>query len=152
MAVKEKETEARRIAQEIRDAEELLKNGDDIYDRPESIDFYTMKRVTEMRLLESVQIAERKISDIKKSLTETHITLKMLEVTNPQYDVEWIDRYNKERSKTSLPAFVPGEHQFDELCAVTLNDLSEKYPEIYLLAKKKLSECGKQEKSEKDAK
>lgn len=142
-AVKEKELEAKRIAKEIKEAEEALKNGSDIYDNPESLDFYTMKRVTEMRLFEAHQIALRKLQELESSMNETHMILRMLEVQNPGYPNEWIDVYNKERSKTSLPAFIPSEKQFERYDETTLDGLFEKYPELVDKVKTQMSTYGK---------
>lgn len=142
-AVKEKELEAKRIAKEIKEAEEALKNGSDIYDNPESLDFYTMKRVTEMRLFEAHQIALRKLQELESSMNETHMILRMLEVQNPCYPNEWIDVYNKERSKTSLPAFIPSERQFERYDETTLDGLFEKYPDLVDKVKTQMSTYGK---------
>jgi len=142
-ATKEKEAEGRRIAKEIKEAEDALKNGDDIYDNPESLDFYTMKRVTEMRLFESYQISLRKLQEIEKSLTETHMILRMLEVSNQDYNDLWLNTYNKERAKTSLPAFIPGGTQFKKYEETTLDGLCKDHPDIIEKVKTQLSSYGK---------
>lgn len=142
-AVKEREAEARRIAKEIKEAEDALKNGSDIYDNPDSLDFYTMKRVTEMRLTEAYQIAMRKLKELENSMIETHIILRTLEITNPDYNDQWIDVYNKERSKTSLPNFIPSEKHFEKYESTQLSELIENYPELYEKAKKQMDTYGK---------
>jgi hypothetical protein len=142
-AVKEREAEARRIAKEIKEAEDALKNGSDIYDNPESLDFYTMKRVTEMRLTEAYQIAMRKLKELENSMIETHITLRTLEINQPDYSQQWIDVYNRERSKTSLPNFIPSEKQFEQYESTSLAELTEKYPELFEKVKKQMSTYGK---------
>lgn len=142
-ASKEKEAESRRIAKEIREAEEALKTGDDIYDNPESLDFYTMKRVTEMRLFESYQISLRKLQEIESSLTETHMILRTLEVHNSDYNDKWLEVYNKERAKTSLPMFIPGGKQFEKYESTTLESLNEEHPELVEKVKTQLSSYGK---------
>ena len=142
-AVKEKEAEARRIAREIKESEEALKNGDDIYDKPESLDFYTMKRVTEMRLFESYQISLRKLKEIEDSMIETHMILRISEVDHPEYSGEWLDIYNRERAKTSLPAFVPNERQFERYDSTTLSQLFEENPELAEKVKTQMGTYGK---------
>lgn len=127
-AVKEKEEYAKKIATEIRDAEERLKNGPDIYDDCESLDFYAMKRVTEMRLTEAYHASLRKIEELENKVGEQRIILKTLEKNHPNYKGEWVDVYNRERSKTSLPQFIPGETQFNEYDNITLEDLVSKFP------------------------
>jgi hypothetical protein len=98
-AVKQKEQEARRIANEIREAEDNLKNGSDIYDNPDSLEFYSMKRVTEMRITEAYQYQLRKIKELEKKLGEQRIILKRLEKDHSNYSSEWVDIYNIERKK-----------------------------------------------------
>lgn len=147
-AVKEKEAESRRIARELRDAEEKLKEGGDIYDNPESLDFYTMKRVTEMRLAEAVDIAQRKVDDLTVTLAKTHILLRRLETMNPQHVEGWVDNYNRERSKTSLPDFVPGEDQFSRYDATTLAQLEADYPELAATVTKEMGTYGVQDENE----
>ena len=142
-AVKERESEARRITRELQEAEEALKTGDDIYDKPESLDFYTMKRVTEMRVAEAVQIQQRKLDELRKTLVETHMILHRLEIPNPQYSSEWVDNYNRERAKTSLPDFVPGGKQFAAYDSTTLGGLEEDFPEIVETVTKKMGTYGK---------
>lgn len=125
---KQKEAETRRIANEIRDAEERLTKGKDIYDDCESIDFYTMKRVTEMKLHETYQTQIMKLKELESKIGEQRIILKTLERNHPTYTNEWIGVYNDERKKTSLPNFIPGETQFDEFESLTLENLLDKFP------------------------
>jgi len=129
--VHEREAEARKIAKELQENAEALKTGKDIYDCPESLNFYTMKRVTEMKLLEAVLIQERKLNETKNLLIKTHMILRLLEKDNPQYASEWIDNYNNERRKTSLPDFVASTKQFDRYDSTSLEKLQEEYPEIF---------------------
>jgi len=141
--VKEKEKESRRLANEIREAEEALKTGDDIYDKPESLDFYTMKRVTEMRIVEAVEIAERKLKELYNTLAETHMILHILDEKNPEYKNEWIDNYNFERSKTSIQPFVPSSKQFELFENSNLEKLREEHPTIAEKVDEKMKTYGK---------
>src|SRR5579862_736211 len=124
---KQREAETRRIANEIKDAEERLIKGSDIYDDCESINFYTMKRVTEMKLHETYQIQVAKLKELESKIGEQRIIVKRLERDHPNYTNEWIDTYNAERKKTSLPVFIPGETQFEEYESLTLEDLLAKF-------------------------
>lgn len=128
-AVKEKEAEARRLARQIREAETKLKEGGDIYDDPEAIDFYVMKRVTEMKLYDTLDSHMLKIDELRKKLGEQRIILKRLEINHPDYKEKWLDVYNKERLKISLPKMIPGESQFADYESETLESLLSKYPE-----------------------
>jgi hypothetical protein len=110
-AVKEKEAERRRIAREIREREEECRNND-IYNDVESLTFYAMKRVTEMRLTEEIQNKIKQLESVRKSLIDTRNLLKGLEEKYPTYSDLWIDRYNEERKKGGVPEFVPAEDQF----------------------------------------
>lgn len=141
-AVKEREAEQRRLAREIKEAEEALKTKGDIYDKPESLEFYTMKRVTEMRLVESADAYKRKLEDINKLISETHVFLRTLEQNYPQYADEWLECYNAERRKTSLPDFVPNSTQFDQYDATSLEQLKSEFPEVYSKAMEKMSSYG----------
>lgn len=129
-ATKKKEADSRRIQKEITEAQEQLEKGGDIYDDEENIRFYTMKRVTEMRLDESYQIQLIKLEELKKKRDEQRIIVKKLEKMYPSYSDEWLNVYNDERKKTSLPKFIPGETQFVDYNRVTLDELLEKYPHL----------------------
>lgn len=126
-AVKEKEKEHAKIAKELREAEDRLKNGGDIYDDCESIKFYTMKRVTEMTLMETRKAQLQKIDEMEKKIAEQRIILKRLEAKYPNYSDEWVDTYNEERKKTGITTFIPGERQFDEYNKANLEELLAKY-------------------------
>jgi hypothetical protein len=125
---KEKEKEAKKIAKELKEAEEKLKEGD-IYDDETSVTFYSMKRVTEMKVHEAYQAQLLKLKQLEKTLGEQRIILKRLEQNNPDYRDQWLDVYNAERDKTKLPKFIPGETQFDEYVSLTLETLLERFPE-----------------------
>lgn len=126
-AVKEKEKEHAKIARELRDAEDRLKNGGDIYDEPESIKFYAMKRVTEMTLMETRKAQLQKIVEMEKKIAEQRIILKRLERDHPEYAEEWVGVYNEERKKTGISTFIPGERQFEDYDSSNLEDLLQKY-------------------------
>jgi len=122
-AIKEKEREAARIANELKEAEKKLENEGDIYDNPDSLRFYAMKRVTEMTLMETFKAQRAKMELMDKKIAEQRIILKRLENLHPEYKVDWFDEYNNERKKSGIAAFIPGEKQFDEYEAANLEDL-----------------------------
>jgi hypothetical protein len=127
-AIKEKNEDDARKMKEIREGEKNLKEGGDIYDDPTSINFYVMKRVTEMKLYETLQIHLAKMEEMRKKLGEQRIILKELEIDSPEYKKQWLGVYNESRTKISLPKLIPGEHQFDDYESETLDVLLSKYP------------------------
>lgn len=113
-AMREKEAEQRKIIREVKERKEELENDGDIYDHPESLKFYSMKRVTELRLMETRDAYMKNIDSIKEKLEITQKELYKLSLANPQYTDEWIDCYNEERKKAGVPNYVPSEEQMEE--------------------------------------
>lgn len=110
-AIKQKMQEQRTLQNQLREREEELKSGD-IYDDPSSLDFYSMKRVTEITLGEAIITQRRTLENTIANLEKVRTELKLLERLNPSYTEEWIDRYNVERRKGGIPDFIPSEKQF----------------------------------------
>jgi len=106
-AAKETEKEQQRIMREVRERTEEVKNSKDYNDDTEHIDYYTMKRVTWMRLIEERQILEMKIKSINEKARDTRKLLFGMEKRHPEYETSWIDHYNVERRKTKIPDHVP---------------------------------------------
>lgn len=106
-AAKEKEKEQQRIMREIKEREEEVKNAKDYNDDTDHLDYYTMKRVTWMRLVEEKQILQKKIESVEEKVKETRKLLFQLEKRNPGHLGEWIDHYNKERRKAKIPDYIP---------------------------------------------
>ena len=129
-AIKQKEKNDERKIKELQEAERKLKEDGDIYDRPESIEYYTMKRVTEITLYQSYQGYLNKLKELEKKLYQTRIELKKIELNHKEYSSEWVSVYNIERSKTRLSKFIPGETQFEDYESQTLEELLQKYPDI----------------------
>ncbi len=125
-AVKQKEGDQRRIMKELKEREEEVRE-EDIYDDPTSLKYYSMKRVTEMRLTEACDINRKKYEKTEHNQTKVRIELKRLEQDNPQYADQWIECYNKEREKSGIFEYVPGENEFEEYEKTTLADLEEKF-------------------------
>ena len=122
-AIKDKEKEDQKKIQEIKEAEERLVEGGDIYDNQDSLKFYTMKRVTDMTLYETNRAQYLKLRSIQKTLIEQRILLKNLEEKHPEYSTSWVELYNQERKKSGITTFVPGETQFEEYESLSLDDL-----------------------------
>ena len=104
-AVKEKEEENAKIMKELRDKEEELKK--DVYDDQTSLDFYTMQRVTDLRLNENLDIYYKKIEEIKGKIVNTRKISKNLEKDHPEYITQWLDNYNRELRKAGVPDHIP---------------------------------------------
>jgi len=127
-AAKEKQAEARRIQREIREREEEAQ-GPDIYDEPESLRYYSMKRVTDMTLVENQKRLKMQLENIEEKLVEIRVDLKTLELDHPEYKEEWVDCYNAERRKGGINDFIPREDQFDEYESQSLEELKEQLKE-----------------------
>lgn len=108
-AALEKRREQAQIARELQERQEELKTGGDIYDNPESLAYYTMKRVTEMKLYEHIGILQKQMDDVHEKLNKTRTELYGLDRRFPEYEDQWIDLYNLERKKVSIPPFNPSE-------------------------------------------
>ncbi len=113
-AQKEKDSEQRKIMREIREREEELKNGGDIYDDKEALKYYSMKRVTEFSLKEARNNMIKQLDDIKRNLIIVRNELKSIDSKYPSYEDDWQECYNDERRKIKIPDMIYGEHDFDE--------------------------------------
>lgn len=123
-AIKEKESEQRRIINELKEREQEV-TDEDIYDDKSTLRYYSMRRVTEMRLSEAVQINRMKLNKILKNQLKVRAELKHLEKDFPEYPSQWVDCYNIERRKAGIFEYVPGEDEFTEYEEVPLEHLEE---------------------------
>ena len=113
-AMKKKESDQRDKMRQIQDREEQLKTKGDVYDNPDSLDYYTMKVVTEMKVTEMLEQLENRLNHLKGKAVEVRDELFELEKKHPEYEDKWLDCYNAERAKTGIPAFVPNKEQFKD--------------------------------------
>ena len=113
-AVKDREAEARKVAREIREREEELKRSGDVYDDPTSLSYYTMKRVTDLKLMEMIEQKERELVSLRDKIITVRTELKNLDKSHPQYNDEWVEEYNKKRRPVGLPDFRPSSKLFEE--------------------------------------
>ena len=111
LAIKERDQEQRRIMRELKEREDEVKNSKDYNDDTEDIDYYTMKRITWLRLHENVQLFRKKINDLEEKWKKTRKELSELEGKHPEYKTSWIDNYNKERKKSGIPNYIPGDEE-----------------------------------------
>jgi hypothetical protein len=113
-AAKELEKEQDRIKREIRERAEEVKNSKDYNDDQDHIDFYTMKRVTWMRLAEERNRLTKQIESVEQKINTTRKVCYGLEQKHPEYKQDWIDNYNKERRKSRIPDYLPGKAEEEE--------------------------------------
>lgn len=112
-AMREKEAEQERIMRELRENEDLAKKGD-IYDDPESLKYYSMKRVTVLRLMEERDKYLKHLEYVRESLDRTINELQGLEASHPDFRHEWGGCYNAERRRSGLPDYIPEEKYTNE--------------------------------------
>lgn len=113
-ATKRKKEEDERKMREIREREEELQKEGDIYDHPESLKYYTMKRVTELKLMESRDEYVKHIKNIEEKLEIVRKELYKLTLSNPQHRDNWVECYSEERMKAGVPKYVPSEAYLEE--------------------------------------
>lgn len=122
-AAKEAAEKQAQIQRELREREEQLRTEGDIYDDKDHIRYYSMRRVTEMRITERLETLRQEIAKLRHIHLKCRIELKQLEAKFPTHPDEWLECYNKERAITGIPPYQPGEHEFDEYEAATLDEM-----------------------------
>jgi hypothetical protein len=127
-AVKDKEDERKRIQRELQERTEELKSGD-IYDDPTSLKYYSMRMVTELRLIEELERQQRQIQGVKDNIEKVRNELAELESTHPSYIEDWVECYNIERRKSGIPDFCPSEDFMSEHISAVKSIISQKYSE-----------------------
>lgn len=116
----EKKDEEKRIMRELKDREEQLKNDGDIYDNPDSLKYYSMRRVTEIRLYEHRDAILKKLREVEKTIDIVQQETKVLENNHPEYMDMWLECYNEERKVSGLPDYVPNSDYENEHNNITL--------------------------------
>lgn len=111
-AVRAKQASERQAMRELKEREQEVKSKD-IYDNPESLEFYTMKRVVDYTLYDHIVAQEEKLREVREKLEMNRNICANLEKTHPEYRSQWIDRYNTERAGVGIPAYVLSEKTAD---------------------------------------
>ncbi len=124
-AVKDTLAKQNQMKREIFEREEELKHGGDIYDDPTTLDFYSMKRVTDMKLTEQIENYIKALENIRGKLKDTRRLLKKLEIKHPEYNDQWVECWNVNRRKAGIPDFIPGEDEFKEYEETVFDDLED---------------------------
>jgi hypothetical protein len=111
VAIREERAKAERIMKELKDREKEVVNAKDYNDDPESLDFYTMKKVAWQRLRETIEIQKNKTKDLEEKLKLTRGLLASLDEKHPEYATDYIENLNVERRKAGIPDYVPNEEE-----------------------------------------
>jgi len=104
-ARKEQEKEQDRIMREVRERATEIKNAPDYNENDDGIDYYTMKRVSLLRLTENIDLYQRKASELIEKKYQQREILRKIDGKHPEYATAWIDNYNKERRASGIPDY-----------------------------------------------
>lgn len=114
-AVREKNEKDKQVKRELREREEeLKKDSDDIYSNTESLDYYTMRRVTELTLYNKVLEIRNNLESMTDVLNKARKECAALEQKFPEYSNEWLDRYNEKRAETGIGKYIPNSYNVQE--------------------------------------
>lgn len=111
IAFKQNEADRRRIMRELAEREDEVKRAPDYNDDPDGIDYYTMKRVTWIRLTENIELQRKQILNLEEKLKFTRGLLADLDSRHPDFVDTWKDNYNKERRRAGIPDYNPSEKE-----------------------------------------
>lgn len=132
-ASKDKEAEDRRIMRELRENEDHLRADGDVYDDPDHVRFYAMKRNTEQYLTDNIKSLRRQLKKAEDTRTKVWRDLRMIENAHPEHIrieangyAAWLNHLNAEkRAPVGLPDFIPATNQYEEYEAYHPTDLPE---------------------------
>jgi Family of unknown function (DUF5832) len=114
-AAKEKQSDSKKVLNELNDRiEKLTRPDDDIYSDRTTLRYYAMRRITEMKVLEEVGNYMKKLDSMRETLVQVRTELKNLEAEHSDYSGQWISLWNEERKKTGTPAFLESPGQFKD--------------------------------------
>lgn len=110
-AVKQAEKRHNKIKQDLMErAKKLLDPEEDLQSDEDSLKYFTMKIVGRENNKKYVKEQEKKLETCKKTLEtfknnveKTDSTIKKLLEKHPEYETQWIELYNKERSERGFP-------------------------------------------------
>lgn len=107
-ALREEKEKVERQKKELEERLKEVKESRDYNDDQESLDYYTLKQVTRLRLNEYITIKQKELKDLYDKLEKVTLESKTLESSHPNYRNEWLDNYNAERRKSGIPDYVLG--------------------------------------------
>jgi hypothetical protein len=100
-AIREAESEQKRIQRELQEREKELQERE--FDRdPDSLDYYTLKKVSYQNIAKYISDGEKKLDGLRKALLKNEEEINRLNTSFPQYSEMWISNYNKERERAGL--------------------------------------------------
>ncbi len=114
LAAKETEGEQARIMKEVRDRAEEVTTSKDYNDDPDHINYYTMKRVGWLRMIEHRDQERKKLEELEKKISISRKLLHSLETKHPTFATDWIDNYNIERRRVKIPDYTPSVVEDEE--------------------------------------
>jgi hypothetical protein len=97
--------QVRQTQQKSRELEEKKKEVEtrDIDADPESLDFYTKKKVSQKELKGYIDSGVQKLNYLKKQLKKINKEVLEINKKHPVYIDQWLDNYNKSRENVGLP-------------------------------------------------
>ena len=102
-AMKEAARKNQELKRELEERKEEVKNRTHDDDNPESLDYYTKKKVAQKELSAYISQGKEKLKVLKKSLRKVDNELFQINKKHPDYCNQWLDNYNKERVRAGLP-------------------------------------------------
>lgn len=91
------------LRKELDERKEDLKNVEGSTDDPTSLNYYTMKKVSQNEIKGYYKQAFDKLEKFKKDLKESERIIKDMNKKYPKYQDMWLDNLNTQRVKAGLP-------------------------------------------------
>lgn len=110
-AAKKKRNEEQRIVDELREAEQQVKEESLKPIDKDSLDYYTTKRVSQKEMNYHIKQGEEKLRSYKKTLDELNKEIHSLNRKHPEYRDKWVDNYNDARRKAGIHDYKPEEEE-----------------------------------------
>lgn len=103
-AAKQAAEENESMRRELRENKERLEQDedDDIDMNPDSLDYYTKKRVTARELNSYIIQGKEKLKDMKKKLRKVEKDYIDIHKKHPEFKEQWLDNYNRARKRAGL--------------------------------------------------
>lgn len=113
-AEKEQASKQRQIQRELREREEELRSGKDLHEDKSSIEYYTMRRVTEFKLTEAKKRVQAQLQALEAKRYEVWTELKDLDTNHPDHSNNWLGVYNEKRKESGTSEWIPSKHEFED--------------------------------------
>lgn len=132
-AARQKRAEQRRMQKELAEAEQALREEEEdttpLEEKEKTLDGYTTKRVTEMKMLEMHEKYLYQLKALEYNMRRIAHELGTLEKSHPEYAEDWLENYNASRRKYGTPDYVPSKKEIEyHDRSVGEADLSKPYP------------------------